>query len=76
MTDPSRSPRDSFRRPAKNSKFLIVLIVAAATVVALQYTPRAIFPPEKTSTLWGVLTGLVLGGFVFGWLTLRPRGEE
>jgi hypothetical protein len=76
MTDPSRPPRDAFRRPPRNSKFLIILIVAAATVVALQYTTRAIFPSEKTSTLWGVLTGLVLGGFIFGWLTLRRGGGE
>jgi branched-subunit amino acid transport protein AzlD len=71
IRDPAQPPRDPYRRPAKNSKFLIVIIVAAATVVALQYTPRAIFSSEKTSTLWGMLTGLVLGGFLFGWLTLR-----
>lgn len=70
MIDP-QSPRGSYRRRARNSKFLIVVIVAAATVVALQYTPRAIFSPEQTSTWWGVLTGLVLGGFLFGWLRLR-----
>jgi hypothetical protein len=75
MIDPSQAPRDAYRRSPKNSRFLIILIVAAATVVALQYTPRAIFPSEKTSTLWGVLTGLVLGGFIFGWLTLR-RGDR
>jgi hypothetical protein len=73
LEDPSQSPRDPYRRVARNSKFLIVIIVAAATVVALQYTPRAIFSPEKTSTLWGMLTGLVLGGFLFGWLTVRRR---
>jgi Na+/H+ antiporter NhaC len=73
ITDPS----PSHRRPARNSRFLIVLIIAAATVVALQYTPRALFPSEKTSMLWGVLTGLVLGGFIFGWLTFRGarKGE-
>lgn len=75
MIDPSQSPRNSYRRQAKNSKFLIIIIVAAATVVALQYTPRALFSPEKTSTLWGVLTGLILGGFIFGWLTLRRGGD-
>jgi len=76
MIDP-QSPRNSYRRRAHNSKFLIVLIVAATTVVALQYTPRAIFSPEQTSTLWGVLTGLVLGGFLFGWLRLtRGRTDD
>jgi len=76
MIDPTQSPRNSFRRPAKNSKFLIVLIVAAAIVVALQYTPRALFPADKTSMLWGILTGLVLGGFIFGWLTIRGGDRE
>jgi hypothetical protein len=49
----------------------VVLIVAAAMVVILQYTPYMLFPVEKTSTLWGVLVGLVLGGFIFGWLGYR-----
>ena len=74
INDPSRKPDDSYRRPAHNSKFLIIVIVATATVVALQYTTRAFFPPDKTSTLWGVLTGEILGGFIFGWLSLR-RGN-
>ena len=73
--EPPRPPRDSYRRPPRNSRFLIVLIVAAATVVALQYTPRALFSEEQTSLLWGMLTGLVLGGFLFGWLTLKPPRE-
>jgi hypothetical protein len=71
-TDPAEEP--SPRRPARNSRFLIVLIVVAATVVALQYTDRALFQPERTSTLWGVLTGLVLGGVLFGWLKSPWRG--
>jgi hypothetical protein len=53
IDDPSKSPRDKYRRTARNSKFLIVLIVAAATVVGLQYTTRAFFSADKTSTLWG-----------------------
>jgi hypothetical protein len=73
IDDPPESPHDPYRRPARNSRFLIVLIVAAATVVGLQYTSRAFFSPDRTSTLWGVLTGLVLGGFLFGWLSLRGR---
>jgi len=70
VIDDPPPPRGSNRRPARNSKFLIILIVAAATVVALQYTPRRIFPADQTSLLWGILTGLVLGGLLFGWL--RP----
>ena len=53
---------------SNNSKFLIALIVVGAIVVALQYTSAALFPSEKTSMLWGMLTGLVIGGFIFGWL--------
>jgi Na+/melibiose symporter-like transporter len=67
-TDPTDRP--STRRPARNSPFLIVLIVVGAVLVALQYTDRALFQPDKTSMLWGMLTGLVLGGFLFGWLKL------
>jgi hypothetical protein len=66
MTDPTR------RRPAYNSRFLIALIVIGAIVVILQYTDRALFPAERTSMLWGMLTGLVIGGFLFGWLKV-PR---
>jgi len=47
-----------------------VLIVVGAVLVALQYTDRALFQPDKTRMLWGMLTGLVLGGFLFGWLKL------
>jgi hypothetical protein len=47
-----------------------VLIVVGAVLVALQYTDRALFQPDKTSMLWGMLTGLMLGGFLFGWLKL------
>ena len=68
MLNPDPVDKESYRRPARNSKFLIGLIIAAAVIVALQYTDRALFLPDKTSTLWGVLTGLVLGGFIFGWL--------
>ena len=62
MTEPR------LRRPAYNSRFLIALIVIGAIVVLLQYTDRALFPEETTSMLWGMLTGLVIGGFLFGWL--------
>jgi hypothetical protein len=26
------------------------------------------FSGDKTSLLWGMLTGCVIGGFIFGWL--------
>ena len=66
MTEPTTSERHLHASP-----YLVVLIVAAAIVVILQYTPYMLFPAEKTSTLWGVLTGLVLGGLIFGWLGYR-----
>jgi hypothetical protein len=65
-TDPADRP--SYRRPARNSKFLIALIVVALVIIMLQYTSHALFPSEQTSTIWGVLTGLVIGGWIFGWL--------
>jgi len=64
--DPERPP--SLKRPARNSRFLISLIVVMAGVVVLQYTDRPIFAREQTSMLWGMLTGLFIGGFLFGWL--------
>jgi archaellum biogenesis protein FlaJ (TadC family) len=56
------------RRPARNSTFLIAIILAMAIIVALQYTPYAMFSADKTGLLWGMLTGLVIGGLIFGWL--------
>jgi hypothetical protein len=53
-----------------------VLLVIAGVVVALQYTPYALFAAEQTSTLWGVLVGLVIGGFIFGWLRFRTEDPE
>ncbi len=64
------------RRPAKNSVFLVALIIAGAIIVGLQYTPYALFSTERTSTLWGMLTGLILGGFIFGWLRFRKGDHE
>lgn len=75
MLNPDPSDQKPVRRPARNSRFLIALIVVAAVVVALQYTDRAVFSADKTSMLWGILTGLVLGGFLFGWLKIPGRGE-
>jgi hypothetical protein len=73
MLNPDPVDEESLRRPAQNSPFLIVLIVAAAIIVALQYTDWALFSADKTSTLWGVLTGLVIGGFIFRWLKVPFR---
>jgi archaellum biogenesis protein FlaJ (TadC family) len=56
------------RRPARNPTFLIAIIIAMAIIVGLQYTPYAMFSAEKTSLLWGMLTGLIIGGLIFGWL--------
>jgi len=64
--DPSR--QGEYRRPPKNSRFLIVIIVGMATVLALQYTSHPLFGPDKTATLWGMFVGLFIGGFLFGWL--------
>ncbi len=73
MLNPDPADEESFKRPAQNSPFLIALIIAAAVIVALQYTDRALFAADKTSTLWGVLTGLIIGGFIFRWLKVPFR---
>ena len=66
-----RHPEPATRRPARNSIFLIALIIVALIIIALQYTPFALFSSEQTSTLWGMLTGLIIGGGIFGWLRFR-----
>jgi archaellum biogenesis protein FlaJ (TadC family) len=71
---PPGSPKHSYRRPARNSKFLMAIIVVAVIVVSLQYTEYALFSSEQTSTLWGMVTGLIIGGFIFGWL--KPPWKE
>ena len=58
---------------ARTSAVLVVLIVIAVIVVVSQYTPWALFPPDKTSTIWGVLVGLIVGGMIFGWLRFSTR---
>lgn len=68
MINPDPQPHGEHRRPSKNSRFLIVVIVGMATVLALQYTSHPFFGPDKTATLWGMLVGLFIGGFLFGWL--------
>ena len=64
--DPERPP--PLKRPARNSRFLIALIIVMAGVIAIQYSARPLFASDQTSTLWGMLTGLFIGGFIFGWL--------
>jgi archaellum biogenesis protein FlaJ (TadC family) len=61
------------RRPARNSTFLIAIILAMAIIVVLQYTPYPMFSSDKTSLLWGMLTGLIIGGLIFGWLKFHTR---
>jgi hypothetical protein len=71
MTGPPHDDDDQTK--ARTSVFLLGLIIAAACVVVLQYTPYRLFSAEKTSTLWGVLVGLIMGGFIFGWLRMSTR---
>ena len=62
-------PADDDNEPhARNSIFLLALIIVAAIIVTLQYTPYRLFSVDKTSTLWGMFVGLIIGGFIFGWL--------
>jgi len=68
MLNPDPPNRPTLQRPAKNSRFLIAIIIAMAMVVGFQYTRYAVFASDKTSMLWGMLTGLVIGGWIFGWL--------
>jgi len=71
MLNPDPKDLQSPRRPARNSKYLVALIIVAAIFVASQYTSHPLFPVQQTSMLWGMLTGLVIGGWIFGWLK-RP----
>ncbi len=72
MTHPI-PPDNSEGRAFHAATFLVVLIVIATVIVALQYTSYALVASDETSTLWGVLVGLVLGGFIFRWLRFGPR---
>ena len=56
-----------------NGTILSILLGLAGIVVALQYSPYALFAPEQTSMLWGVLVGLIIGGFIFGWLRFKDE---
>jgi formate/nitrite transporter FocA (FNT family) len=55
----------------RSGTVVFVLMVIAGVIIALQYTPYARFAPERTSMLWGMLVGLIIGGFVFGWLRFK-----
>jgi hypothetical protein len=56
---------------AAGSVVIVVLVILAAVVVCLQYTSFALLPAEKTSMLWGLLTGLVVGGLILTWVRSR-----
>ena len=71
MLNPDPTDRKSAQRRARNSRYLVALIIVGAIFVALQYTRYALFPLDQTSMLWGMLTGLIVGGWIFGWLK-RP----
>ena len=60
----------------RSGNIVFGLMAIAGIVVALQYTPYALFAAEKTSMLWGMLVGLIIGGFVFGWLRFRDGSVE
>ena len=66
-------PARSRKRHLHAEKFLVALIIIVAILVAAQYTPYTFLSRDKTSTMWGVLVGLVLGGFIFGWLRFTER---
>ena len=60
----------------RSGNIVFVLMAIGGVIVALQYTPYALFAAEKTSMLWGMLVGLIIGGFVFGWLRFRNGSVE
>jgi hypothetical protein len=63
-------------KQGRSGAAVFVLLVIAAVLVALQYTPYAVFATEKTSMLWGILVGLIIGGFIFGWLRFKDEPVE
>jgi hypothetical protein len=63
-------------KEGRSGGVVFVLMGIAAVLVALQYTPYAPFAAEKTSMLWGILVGLIIGGFVFGWLRFKNGTVE
>ena len=67
---PPEPPR---KRRLHAEKPLVALIIIVAIVVAVQYTPYAFLSRDMASTVWGALVGLILGGFIFGWLRFTER---
>jgi hypothetical protein len=63
-------------KQGRSGAVVSVLLGIAGVIVALQYTPYALFDAEKTSMLWGMLVGLIIGGFLFGWLRFRNETPE
>jgi di/tricarboxylate transporter len=50
-----------------------VMIAVVGIALFLQSTSRALLPARKTSTLWGVLTGIVLMTAYVEWRWSRSR---
>ncbi len=63
-------------KEGRTGAVVLVLLGITGAVVALQYTPYALFAAERTSMLWGILVGLIIGGFVFGWLRFKNEAAE
>jgi hypothetical protein len=63
-------------RRGRTGAVVLLLVGVAALLVALQYTPYAPFSAEKTSMLWGILVGLIIGGFIFGWLRFKDETSQ
>ena len=54
---------DKPRSQQAHQKFrtiVTLIVVVVAVVLALQYSSHPLLPARKTSSLWGVLTGVVL----------------
>jgi hypothetical protein len=63
-------------REGPSGTAVIVLLAITGILIALQYTPYALFGGERTSMLWGVFVGLVIGGFLFRWLRFKNETSE
>jgi hypothetical protein len=56
----------------------MLLALTLAVLVGLQYSRYALLPRDKTSVLWGMLTGVVLMGVFIGvrWERAAQRTES